>query len=59
MPKGQSGRIVVELEPALKRQLYSALAIDNKTLKQWVEEQVEAYLGVRSSIEENEKAGSQ
>jgi len=35
MPKGKSGRVVIEVEPALKRRLYSALAIENSTLKQW------------------------
>jgi hypothetical protein len=35
MSKGESGRVVIEIEPALKRRLYSALAIDNSTLKQW------------------------
>jgi len=35
MPKGESGRVVVEVEPNLKRRLYSALAMENSTLKQW------------------------
>ncbi len=35
MPKGESGRVVVEIDPDLKRHLYSALAIDNSTLKEW------------------------
>ena len=35
MPKGESGRVVIEVEPVLKRRLYSALAIENSTLKQW------------------------
>ena len=35
MPKGKSGRIVIEVSPTLKRQLYSALAIENQTLKDW------------------------
>lgn len=35
MSKGQSGRLVIEVEPDLKRRLYSALAIKNSTLKQW------------------------
>jgi hypothetical protein len=33
--KGDSGRVVVELDPELKRQLYSALAKEGVTLKQW------------------------
>lgn len=35
MSKGDSGRIVIEIEPTLKRQLYSALAMDGSTLKDW------------------------
>lgn len=44
MAKSESGRIVVELDPAQKRRLYSALAMENKTLKKWLMEQVNAYL---------------
>lgn len=33
--KGDSGRIVIEVDPDLKRRLYSALAMKNLTLKQW------------------------
>jgi hypothetical protein len=35
MSKGASGRIVIEVDPDLKRKLYSALAGDNSTLKDW------------------------
>lgn len=35
MAKGRSGRIVIEIDPELKRQLYSALAMDALTLKEW------------------------
>ena len=35
MPKGDSGRLVIEVEPYLKRRLYSALAADSTTLKAW------------------------
>ena len=35
MAKGESGRIVIEVDPHLKRQLYSALASDGSTLKAW------------------------
>jgi hypothetical protein len=44
MPKGESGRVVIEIEPALKRRLYSALAIDNSTLKQWFVDAAQQYL---------------
>jgi hypothetical protein len=35
MPRGPSGRIVVELNPALKREFHAALAADGITLKDW------------------------
>jgi hypothetical protein len=35
MARGPSGRIVVEVDPALKRELHAALAADGATLKDW------------------------
>lgn len=35
MARGDSGRIVVEIEPEMKRRLYSALALSGSTLKDW------------------------
>ena len=35
MAIGISGRIVLEVDPELKRRLYSTLALENKTLKEW------------------------
>lgn len=35
MSVGKSGRIVLEIEPELKQRLYSTLALENKTLKEW------------------------
>jgi hypothetical protein len=35
MAIGESGRIVLEVDPELKRRLYSTLALENKTLKEW------------------------
>lgn len=32
---GASGRIVLEVEPDLKRRLYSALALEHRSLKDW------------------------
>ena len=44
MPKGESGRIVVDIDPALKRRLYSVLAMDNSTLKEWFIRSAERYI---------------
>ena len=35
MSKGDSGRVVIEVDPDLKRKLYSVLAADSSTLKDW------------------------
>ena len=35
MPVGRSGRIVVEIDPELKQDLYAALDQDGISLKQW------------------------
>ncbi len=35
MPKGASGRIVIEVGEAFKRRLYSVLAAQGLTLKDW------------------------
>ena len=47
MSQGPSGRIVAELEPELKRQLYAALAVDGLTFKQWLIWQTERFLSDR------------
>ena len=35
MARGESGRIVIEVEPETKRRLYEALAVSGSTLKDW------------------------
>lgn len=35
MARGSSGRVVVEIDPLLKRRLYAALAAEALTLKDW------------------------
>ena len=47
MVKGDSGRIVIEVDPHLKRQLYSALASDGSTLKAWFVDAANTYLEER------------
>jgi len=44
MARGQSGRLVLEIDPALKRQLHARVAADGRTLKDWFLEQAELYL---------------
>lgn len=35
MAIGGSGRVVLEIEPELKRKLYACLALEQRTLKDW------------------------
>ena len=49
MAKGQSGRLVIEVEPGFKRRLYSALASDGLTLKAWFVKEAKTYLDERAS----------
>jgi hypothetical protein len=35
MSIGHSGRIVIEVDPSLKRELYAALSLEGLTLKDW------------------------
>lgn len=44
MSVGPSGRIVIEVELGLKRELHSALIKDGKTLKDWFVKRAEEYV---------------
>ena len=44
MPQGLSGRIVLEVDPDLKRRLYSVLAREGLTMKGWFVDAVGSYL---------------
>ena len=44
MTKGKSGRVVVEVNPDLKRRLYSVLAFENSTLKDWFIQAAKRYV---------------
>jgi hypothetical protein len=48
MPVGTSGRIVIEVDPELKQQLYAALHQDGMTLKDWFQKNLHAYLADRT-----------
>jgi len=50
MAKGSSGRIVIEIDPDLKQELYGALEKEGMNLKQWFLENVETYLRDRSQL---------
>jgi len=44
MPVGKSGRLVIEIDTDLKRQLYQTLREDGLNLKDWFLAQAESYL---------------
>lgn len=65
MSRGRSGRIVVEIDPDIKDQLYTALVKNKLTLKDWFLIQCGAYLSetyqlnlFSDSIAPNKLAGS-
>jgi hypothetical protein len=41
MARGKSGRVVLEIDPEFKNQLYQALGTRNQTLKEWFVEEAE------------------
>lgn len=49
MPRGDSGRIVLEIDPSVKRKLYELLDTQGITLKQWFLGQARSY--VRDTLE--------
>ena len=44
MARGPSGRLVLEVDPDLKRQLHAQVALEGKTFKDWFLEVADAYL---------------
>jgi len=44
MSIGSSGRIVIEVEPEVKRQLYATLAREGLTLKDWFLREAQDYV---------------
>lgn len=44
MPRGASGRIVLEIDPELKEELYASLQKEGLTLKEWFLERTRQYL---------------
>jgi len=50
MPKGQSGRIVIVIDPQLKAELYETLEKEGIHLKTWFVENVKKYLSTRSQL---------
>jgi hypothetical protein len=41
--RGDSGRIVIEIDPEMKRRLYATLAVNGSTLKEWFIREAETF----------------
>ena len=50
MPVGKSGRIVIEIDPNLKQELYESLNRDDSSLKKWFLDHVDNYLSGRAQF---------
>lgn len=50
MARGTSGRIVIEVDPKVKKDLYKALAEKEMTLKDWFLQQTEEYLKSKDQL---------
>ena len=51
MAIGSSGRIVVELDPELKKQLYAELERQGRTMKEWLTEHAQELLSSQLRLE--------
>jgi len=48
MARGPSGRVVIEIDPGLKRELHSALSADGVSLKDWFLKRTQEYVSERT-----------
>lgn len=53
MPVGKSGRIVIEIDPELKQELYQSLGNEDSSLKEWFLTHVQGYLSGKSQVSIN------
>lgn len=58
MSRGTSGRIVIEVDPDLKRTLYSNLAVRGFTLKEWFIANAESFIRDESQMQLIEKSNN-
>lgn len=50
MSRGNSGRIVIEIEPDLKNELYQALTKEGVSLKGWFLQNVQSFLANKDQL---------
>jgi len=51
MARGSSGRIVLEIEPSVKKNLYDALDRERVTLKDWFLQQINRYFEEKNQLQ--------
>lgn len=51
MPVGASGRIVIEIDPDKKHELYHMLKKENSSLKEWFLAHVDGYLSGKEQLQ--------
>lgn len=49
--RGRSGRIVIEVDPQIKRRLHTKLAAEERTLKDWFLEAADRYLSNDTAVQ--------
>jgi hypothetical protein len=52
MPIGQSGRVVIEIDPELKQNIYQSLKEDGSNMKDWFLKRVDEYMAEKSLQQE-------
>ncbi len=61
MPVGRSGRIVIEIDPELKQELYASLEAEGLSLKHWflgyVEERLKDHTQMSLNLESPDEDG--
>lgn len=57
MARGKSGRLVLEVDPELKRNLYFELEKEQKTLKDWFVSEAKNFIRKGSSVNGRTNAG--
>ena len=50
MSRGESGRIVIEVDPGMKRRLYASLALSGSTLKDWFIKSASVYMNEQDQV---------
>lgn len=53
MPVGKSGRIVIEIDPDVKQELYKSLGKESSSLRSWFLDNVSKYLARDSGPQTN------